>query len=1213
MKIKVKSIIIILISIFLLLQINFNFYIVAEESEKDKIYFNDSLNNLRGNEASFWEQIEIISEPNESQNINILESNHTKIAVENDNIYVVWHDKTDINGSGEDYDIFYRYFDGQTWSKIQVISEPIPGNNLNNMKSMYPEITVENGKIYVVWYDQTSMKGSGTDLDIFFRCNLTGSKWEEIQIISEPADGKNFNWQDSVHPSIAVENSKIYVVWYDWNNTNGAWVDADIFYRCNITGTYWEQTQVISEPVFGADNNNGWSYHPDLDVENDNIYVVWADWSAVNGAGTDSDIFYRYNSNGLGWGDIQVISEPVFGNDFNYAGSGYPSIAVNNNNIYVAWYDGTIWNGAGIDNDIFYRCNLTGNNWEEIQVISEPVFNMNYNTGESVYPSLAAENNKIFVTWQDNNNTKGVGADYDIFYRCNITGSNWNNIQIVSEPTLENNKNTHISCWPDIKINLNRVFIVWVDENNTNNAGTDADIFYRSTPKLLNLDKPNVTPTSGNTSTYFNFTVIYRQIENVAPTEIKININGINNSMLEVNPSDTEFKIGKRYYYQTRLNIGDNHTFRFWASDGNTLINTDLINLPDVYNTFPMIITENNVIAMEDTYYDVQYEYDDIDKANVGQSGAWHLSTNATWLTFNPTTAILYGTPTNDEVGKYGVHIEINDTIDIDFTNFTLTVIDVNDDPIINTTDIKISYEDELYEIDYNAMDLDSIINHQIWSLKTNATSWLDIESSSGILSGTPTNDEVGNYVVNVSVADGEGGFDFADFILTVRNVNDPPTIITNDILIARTNYSYIVDYNAIDIDPTNDTIIWSLETNANWLGIDSITGVLTGIPNVDDIGVYSVEVIVDDGEGGVDSHKFILTVQKGNEPPIIITSDFVSTTVNILYYVDYEAIDDRTSLEYLDWSLKTNASWLSIVPNRGLLSGTPALKDIGTYWVNVSVFDDEDGWDYSNFTLLVTTEQIIRSPPVLSDPNMSPTVGDTKTEFIFSVNYYHPNEVPPDSIQVIIDGIEYNMNYSGGYYEYKTKLSEGNHTYNFITTLDHYLVNTNEFDTGYINKANGVKPEDVEQDNTLFYVGFSISLIIIIIMILLFIFSKKKEEKKEGTKPLVPAEIIYRPPSLSESSPRPIVQKSKSSTVSIQNLKQLQPELPSEEPPIPKVVSQVPQPQINRQPTLIPQIKEQPQLMASHQSEQPPQRHSEENKLVDPKPLVTVTKKDES
>ena len=141
-----------------------------------------------------------------------------------------------------------------------MISEPVPGQNFNTGQSYYySAIAVENGKIYVVWYDTNNTNGAGTDDDTFFRCNLTGSGWEPVQVISEPVPGQDINTGGSDGPSIAVENDKIYVVWHDGNDTNGAGTDGDIFYRY-FNGSSWSKTQVISEPIEGSNINVGWSW-----------------------------------------------------------------------------------------------------------------------------------------------------------------------------------------------------------------------------------------------------------------------------------------------------------------------------------------------------------------------------------------------------------------------------------------------------------------------------------------------------------------------------------------------------------------------------------------------------------------------------------------------------------------------------------------------------------------------------------------------------------------------------------------------------------------------------------------------------------------------------------------------------------------------------------------------------------------------------------------
>jgi len=817
-----------------------------------------------------WSSLQILSEPVIGQNINVNPSTAPRIAVENDKIYVVWGDSNNTNGAGTDSDIFYKYFDGNIWSDIQVISEPITGQNFNTGDSGGAEIAVENGKIYVMWQDYNNTNGAGTDMDIFYRTNLTGSGWEDIQVISEPSPGNNYNTADCQYGCLQVENGKIYAMWSDNNNTYGSGTDMDIYFRCNLTGSSWEKVQLISEPVQGQNINTQYSGSIWFVVENGKIYSVWPDHNRTNGAGSDKDIFFRCNLTGSAWEDVHVISEPVQGKNNNFGNSRSPKIAVENGNIYIAWYDNHNTDNSGSDTDILYRDNITGNGWGKIQVISEPVQGQNLNTGYSKAPKIITVNGITHVFWYDTDNFNSAGNDYDIFNRVNQSGG-WGPIEVVSEPIPGKNYNTGSSERPHMAIGSGKLHLVWQDANNTNGAGTDSDIFYRTKSISWSLYSSKIKPVFGNTSTYFNYTIIYTHLKNISPTQISVNISGTEYPMLEVNSGDTNFIDGKDYYFNiTQLNIGI-HTCQFYASDGNTSWSTSLIHTPIVYNSHPIILTEDNITAYEDSYYEVFYDYHDIDLANTGQLGAWHFSTNASWLAFNRTTAILNGTPKNADVGEYWVNISINDTFELDFNNYTLKVIDVNDRPIIINSNVETTYEDELYEVDYNAVDVDSVVDNQIWSLNTNASSWLDINSVSGIIQGIPENDEVGDHWVNVSVFDGEGGFGFTNFTLSVLNVNDPPEINTQDILIANVFDLYLVDYNATDIDSKISKQTWSLSTNASWLTLDSLSGVLIGTPSISDLGWYNVNVTVNDNNGDFDWHAFILTVIKINIPPELV------------------------------------------------------------------------------------------------------------------------------------------------------------------------------------------------------------------------------------------------------------------------------------------------------------------------------------------------------
>jgi len=1028
----------------------FNFNLQAKDQKNNQILFESIGVNPLSDENFKWSEIEVISEPILNQDNNINESSYPKIAVEGDKIYVVWQDKSNISNNGDDSDIFYRYFDGSSWSKIQVISEPVPGQDFNTRESWGPSIAVNNGKIYVVWEDNNNFNNAGYDDDIFFRCNLTGSSWENIQVISEPVQGQFFNFRDSEYPDIAIENDKIFIVWQDLNQSNSAGNDYDIFYRSNLTGTNWEPIQVISEPVLGQDFNSEISRFPKIAVENNKIYVVWEDWNNTN--------------------------------------------------------------NAGEDNDIFYICNLTGTNWEPVQVISEPVPWQNSNINYSWAPDITVEDGKIYVIWVDDSNIDGAGYDSDIFYRCNLTGIGWENIQVVSEPVKDENFNTELSVAPSITVNFGKNHVVWQDANDTNNAGTDSDIFYRSISTILGLGSPTLSPTSGNTSTIFNFTIACIHRDNKPPIEITVNISGKEYSMLEVDPSDTNFVDGKYYFFNTKnLDIGV-HTYKFWASDGIIRVFTRLFNFPIVYNTPPKILTHNNSTAFEDVYYKVDYKYEDIDTTNVGQPlGYWNFSTDANWLEFNRTTAVLNGTPEDDDVGEYWVNITINDTMEIDFTNFTLIVINVNDPPIIITDDIEITYEDEYYEVDYDAFDIDTPENSLIWTMDTNA-SWLRFESTTAVINGTPSNDDVGEYWVKISVSDSEY-MDYSNFTLEVINVNDPPRIITKDNITAFEDEVYEMDYEVKDVDNTPNELSWIISSNAEWLAIDTVNAIINGTPTNDDVGEYWVNISVSDNEY-LDFTNFTLTVVNTNDPPSIITEDKTNITVGELYSVNYEAEDIDPVSTTLTWSLKTNASnWLTIDKITGWLNGVPAKGDAGVYWVNVSVTDGENGWDCHNFTLKVirlpTKEN---NPPVLSNASMTPVEGNVKTEFTFSVHYYDKDGDIPIFIEVVIDNRAYNMNLgagenaSNGTYEYRIILTEGTHTYYFMASDGLEMVKTDNSTSTEIKK---VERTSGETGSWYWIIGVAIVVIIIVLLTFMFIYKRYRATKI----PTVRAELLHAPP----------------------------------------------------------------------------------------------------
>jgi hypothetical protein len=88
-------------------------------------------------------------------------------------------------------------------------------------------------------------------------------------------------------------------------------------------------------------------------------------------------------------------------------------------------------------------------------------FSVSNNTGDSVYPSVSASGNNVYVAWEDDYFGQGVSYDkknYDIlFTRSTDGGNSFENIKNLSN-------NTAPSGRPIITVTGEKVYVVWVEE-----------------------------------------------------------------------------------------------------------------------------------------------------------------------------------------------------------------------------------------------------------------------------------------------------------------------------------------------------------------------------------------------------------------------------------------------------------------------------------------------------------------------------------------------------------------------------------------------------------------------------------------------------------------------------------------------------------------------------------------------------------------------------
>ena len=198
----------------------------------------------------------------------------------------------------------------------------------------------------------------------------------------------------------------------------------------------------------------------------------------------------------------------------------------------------------------------------------------------------------------------------------------------------------------------------------------------------------------------------------------------------------------------------------------------------------------------------------------------------------------------------------------ITLQSFTINVVNANDEFIINSTPITTAIEDELYIYDVDAYDIDKD-GVLVYSLVISPIGMI-INSSTGLIEWTPTNEQVGNNSVIMQVSDGIL-YQNQSFIINVLNVNDPPNITSKPVTNARVFLRY--EYKVEATDPENDKLEYSLLEKPFNMYINKKTGRILWVPLIRHIGNNTVIVAVSDGNLST-TQTFNITVYLRHDSP---------------------------------------------------------------------------------------------------------------------------------------------------------------------------------------------------------------------------------------------------------------------------------------------------------------------------------------------------------
>ena len=306
------------------------------------------------------------------------------------------------------------------------------------------------------------------------------------------------------------------------------------------------------------------------------------------------------------------------------------------------------------------------------------------------------------------------------------------------------------------------------------------------------------------------------------------------------------------------------------------------------------------------------------------------------------------GVPGNADVGWNEWTVRVTDTF-LSSTTATLRVMvtNVNDTPAFTSNPMDFGTVSQgsaiAASLSGTAVDIDA--GDVLTFSKVSGPSWLSV-ATSGALSGTPGNSDVGANAFVVRVTDSAGAFHDATLTLTVLNVNDAPTFLSNPIaggtVKALASFAGTLSGTAADID-VGDSLTFSKISGPAWLNVAS-TGAMSGSPAAGNVGTNVFVVRVTDAAGAWSEANLSITVTPANVAPTFLANPITgASAVRDNAYVATLAGSavDADPGDTLSFSKVSGPAWLTVAAN-GALGGTPTISHLGANSFVVQVSDGE-------------------------------------------------------------------------------------------------------------------------------------------------------------------------------------------------------------------------------------------------------------------------------
>jgi RHS repeat-associated protein len=414
------------------------------------------------------------------------------------------------------------------------------------------------------------------------------------------------------------------------------------------------------------------------------------------------------------------------------------------------------------------------------------------------------------------------------------------------------------------------------------------------------------------------------------------------------------------------------------ADDQRGKIGADTVSIH--VNAPPVFQNPGPLAVQEDTPFHFPLAAVDADNHAI----TFSLLQGPTGLTVQNGPGSLFWVPTNADVGSHAVRLRASDGLGGSTEmQFQLTVINVNDAPEITSAPLLQATELNAYLYGPTATDVD-VGDAVTWFL-SDAPAGMVVNPISGLISWTPTHDQIGIHNVTLVAFDTSGAQDAQAFAVTVLELpwapeftSVPPTSATED---------QLFEYQATARDlNAADTLVFSLVSGPTGLVVQGSTGLVSWTPLNEHVGNQTVRLRVSDGALTSDQ-EFILNVVNTNDAPVITSSPLRVAVTGEPYSYAVIASDPDVG-DVLVFQLEQGSGDAAIQASSGVLSWLPTEAEVGDHPFRIAVRDAAGATTIQEFTVRV--QRTPEPPAFTSTPPTSATQGQL---YAYSATASDPND----------------------------------------------------------------------------------------------------------------------------------------------------------------------------------------------------------------------------